>query len=97
MTRLLPSFGIRGRLLLLIVFPTASILTAVLVINTLRMRSVLLTFGEEILRERARTVAADIERGTAEAVTAARVMALAANHGLLGRRLDSLQFTRAVL
>ena len=97
MTRLLPSLGIRGRLLLLIVFPTASILTAVLVINTLRMRSVLLTFGEEILRERARTVAADIERGTAEAVTAARVMALAANHGLLGRRLDSLQFTRAVL
>jgi methyl-accepting chemotaxis protein WspA len=95
--RFLPTLGIRARMLLLVVLPAALILTTVIVLNSLRMRAVLLTFGEEILRERAHAVAADIERGTTEAVTAARVMALAADHGLLGRRLDSLRFTRAVL
>ncbi len=95
--RFLPSLGIRGRMLLLVVLPAALILTAVILLNSWRMRAVLLAFGEEILRERARAVAADIDRGTTAAVTASRVMALAADHGLLGRRLDSLRFTRAVL
>jgi methyl-accepting chemotaxis protein len=95
--RFLPTLGIRARMLLMVVLPAALILTTVIVLNSLRMRSVLLTFGEEILRERAHAVAADIERGTTEAVTAARVMALAADHGMLGRRIDSLRFSRAVL
>jgi methyl-accepting chemotaxis protein len=61
------------------------------------MRGLLLAFGEEILRDRVQAVAADIDRDAAEAVTATRVMALAAEQGLLGRRLDSLRFVRAVL
>ena len=93
----LPSLGIRARMLLLVIVPAAVILSTVILINSLRMRALLLTFGEEILRERARAVAADIDRGTVEAVTAARVMALAADHGLLGRRMESLRFTRGVL
>jgi methyl-accepting chemotaxis protein len=95
--RFLPSLGIRSRMLLFVVVPAAGILATVIVINSLRMRGVLLTFGEEILRERAHAVAADLDRGTVEAVTAAHVMALAADQGFLGRRLDSLRFTRAVL
>jgi methyl-accepting chemotaxis protein len=89
--------GIRSRMLLLVVLPAMLILAAVLAANFLRLRGVLLAFGEEILRDRVQAVAADIDRGTAEAVTAARVMALAAENGLLGRRLDSLRFVRAVL
>ncbi|MDA1201754.1 MAG: methyl-accepting chemotaxis protein [Planctomycetota bacterium] len=95
--RLLPSLGIRSRMLLLVVLPAVLILAAVLLANYLRMRSVLLAFGEEILADRVATVAADIDRGTAEAVATARVMAIAAENGLLGRRLDSLRFTRGVL
>jgi len=95
--RFLSSLGIRARMFLLVVLPAVLILAGVLVANYLRMRSLLLSFGEEILRDRVTAVAAEIDRGTAEAVTAARVMALAADNGLLGRRLDSLRFSRAVL
>jgi methyl-accepting chemotaxis protein len=89
--------GIRSRMLLLVVLPAVLILAGVLAANFVRMRGLLLAFGEEILRDRVQVVAADIDRGATEAVTAARVMALAAENGLLGRRLDSLRFTRAVL
>jgi len=95
--RFLPSLGIRSRMLLLVVLPAVLILVGVLLANYLRMRSVLLGFGEEILADRVAAVAAGIDRGNAEAVATARVMALAAENGFLGRRLDSLRFTRAVL
>ena len=93
----LPAFGIRSRLLLLGVVPAVAILTGVLGMNFLRMRSLLLGFGEEILVDRVKMIAADIDRGTLEAVTAARVMAMAAENGLLGRRLDALRLARDVL
>jgi methyl-accepting chemotaxis protein len=92
-----PSFGIRGRMLLFGVLPAALILAAVLVVNFLRMRTLLLGCGEEILQERVRLIAAQIDRGTLEAVTAARTLAAAAEHGLLGRRLDALRLARDVL
>ena len=66
---LLPRLGLRARLLLLAVFPAAVILATVLGLNFLRMRTLLLTFGEEILRDRVRSIAADLDRDTAEAVT----------------------------
>ncbi len=84
-------------MLLLGVLPAVVILAAVLAANFLRTRTLLLGFGEEILHDRARRIAADIDRGTLEAVTAARTMATAAEHGLLGRRLDALRLTRDVL
>ena len=84
-------------MLLLGMLPAAAILASVLAVNFLRMRSVLLTFGEDILRDRVKVVAARIERDTLEAVTAARVMAMAAENGLLGRRHDLLRFVRDVL
>lgn len=58
----LPAIGIRTRLLVLGVLPVALIVAAVLAINTLRMRSVLLGFGEQRLLDRARAVAAEIDR-----------------------------------
>ena len=94
---LLPRLGLRARLLLLAVFPAAVILATVLGLNFLRMRTLLLTFGEEILRDRVRSIAADLDRDTAEAVTTARVMAIASENGLLDDRLEALRFTRDVL
>ena len=93
----LPALGLRGRLLFLAILPAAAILTAALGLNYLRMRTLLLDFGQEILRERVRAVAADIDRETADAVTTARVMAIAAEHGMLDNRLQALRFTRDVL
>ena len=94
---LLPRLGLRARLLLLAVLPAAVILATVLGLNFLRMRTLLLTFGEEILRDRVRSIAADLDRDTAEAVTTARVMAIASENGLLDNRLEALRFTRDVL
>jgi len=91
------SFGLRARLLLLAILPAVAILATVLVVNFLRMRSLMLDFGTEILKDRVRTIAADIERDTVEAVTTARVMAMAAENGFLEDRLKALRFTRDVI
>ena len=92
-----PALGIRTRLLLLGALPAVLILAGVLAINFLRMESLLLAFGKDLLLDRARMIAADIDRGTLEAVTAARVMAKAAESGLFGRRAESLRLARDVL
>ncbi|MFM8986434.1 MAG: hypothetical protein ACKONH_10320, partial [Planctomycetia bacterium] len=94
--RLAP-LGIRTRMLLLGVVPAVAILAAVLGTNFLRMRSLLLGFGEEIGVDRVKMIAADIDRGTLEAVAVAKTMALAAENGLLGRRVDCLRLARDVL
>ena len=93
----LPALGLRARLLFLAILPAAAILAAVLGLTFLRMRTLLLDFGQEILRDRVRSIAADIDRETAEAVTTARVMAIAAENGMLDDRLQGLRFTRDVL
>ncbi|MFM8953173.1 MAG: cache domain-containing protein, partial [Planctomycetaceae bacterium] len=93
----LPPLGIRSRLLLLGILPAAVILAAVLAANFLRMRSLLLSFGEEILRDRVKAIAAGIDRDTREAVTVARGLAMAMENGLLGRRADAIRLARDVL
>jgi methyl-accepting chemotaxis protein WspA len=94
---LLPALGLRARLLLLAVVPAAVILAGVLAMTFLRMRALMLEFGEEILLDRVRAIAADIDRDTHEAVTTARVMAIAAENGMLDHRLEALRFTRDIL
>ena len=93
----LPTLGIRNRMLLLGVLPTAIIFLAVVLLNFQRMQSLLLDLAEEILAERTQVIATEIDRGTLEAVTAARTMATAAEHGLFGRRQESLDLARSVL
>ena len=92
-----PAIGLRARLLLFAILPAAVIVAAVLALNFLRMRSLILDFGGEILRDRVRVIAAMIDRDTAESVTTARVMAMAAENGLLADRLAALRLTRDVL
>lgn len=92
-----PALGLRARLLLLAIVPAAAILATVMVINFLRMRALMLEFGQEILLDRVQAIATTIDRDTTEAVTTARVMATAAENGLLSSRSDALRFTRDVL
>ena len=94
---LLSTLGIRNRLFLLGILPSLLIIAAVIVANVLQSKAVLLALSREMVLDRARVIATEIDRGTLEAVTAAKVMALAAQNGLLGRRLDSLRLTRDVL
>jgi len=93
----LPALGIRPRLLLFGILPAVALFAALLAIDYLRMQRLLLAFGEAVLLDRARMIAGEIDRGTLEAVTTARVMALAAEEGLFGRRAESLAFARRVL
>jgi methyl-accepting chemotaxis protein len=89
--------GIRTRLFLFGLLPAALILAGVLTLNHLRTRRTLLEFGRQILLDRVTAIAADIDRDTLEAVTAARTMAQAAEAGLFGRRAESLRLAREVL
>ena len=93
----LPTLGIRNRMLFLGILPTAVIFLAVVLLNFQRMQTLLLDLSEEILAERTQVIATEIDRGTLEAVTAARTMATAAEHGLFGRRQESLDLARSVL
>jgi len=93
----LPTLGIRNRMLLLGVLPTAVIFLIVVLLNFQRMQALLLGLAEEILAERTQVIATEIDRGTLEAVTAARTMATAAENGLFGRRQESLNLARSVL
>ena len=93
----LSSLGIRSRMLLLGILPAVLVLTAVLSLTFLTLRSVLLDFGRRILLDRVRAVAAEIDRDMVEATTATRIMAAAVEEGLLGRRKDSVRFIRDVL
>ena len=72
-----PALGIRLRILLLGILPAVLILAAVLAVNFLRMQSLLLSFGEEMLLDRAKVIAGEIDRGTLEAVTESQGMPLA--------------------
>ncbi|MBL6713849.1 MAG: methyl-accepting chemotaxis protein [Pirellulales bacterium] len=93
----LTTIGIRLRLFLLGILPTLLIMVVVLWMTYARMQDLFEEFGEELLAERAATIAAEIDRDTHEAVTAARVMAIAAEQGLASRRGESVAFARAVL
>ena len=84
-------------MLLLGILPVAVIFAVVHITNSQSIETVLLEFAEEILHERAGVVATEIDRGTLEAVTAARTMATAAEHGLFGRREESMALARSVL
>jgi len=93
----LPTVGIRYRMLLLGILPAALIFAGIHLTNTRSIETVLLELAEEILSERAQVIATEIDRGTLEAVTAARTMATAAKHGLFGRRQESMALARSVL
>jgi methyl-accepting chemotaxis protein len=92
-----PTIGIRLRLFVMGILPTLLILIVVLWMTYARMQWLFEDFGMELLAERTATIAAEIDRDTREAVTAARVMAIAAETGFAGRRQESLDFSRAVL
>jgi methyl-accepting chemotaxis protein len=93
----LTTIGIRLRLVLFGILPTLAILAGVLWLTYARVADVLERFGEQLLMERVASIAAEIDRDTTEAVTAARVMAIAAEQGFFGKRAESLDFARAVL
>ena len=93
----LTTIGIRLRLFLLGILPTLVILVVVLWMTYARMQDSFEQFGEELLAERAATIAAEIDRDTCEAVTAARVMAIAAEQGFADNPQGSVNFARAVL
>jgi methyl-accepting chemotaxis protein len=93
----LPTLGIRTRMLLFGILPAVLVLAAVLGNNFLRLRGVLLDFGKEILLDRVRVIATDIDRSTLEAVTVSRVMAAALENGFLEQRPAAVEFLRDVV
>jgi methyl-accepting chemotaxis protein len=59
----LPAIGIRPRMFLLGILPAVLLLATVLCVNFLRMQSLTLSFAEEVLLDRAKVIATDIDRG----------------------------------
>ena len=93
----LPPLGIRGRLFLFGILPALVLVAAVIAAQLLRTRAIVAATAEGMLVDQAAMIAAAVDRGTLEAVTAARGMALAARNGLFGRRPESLRLAREVL
>lgn len=93
----IPNLGIRHRMLLLGILPAVIIFTVIHITNSQSVENALLELAEEILRERTAVIATEIDRGTLQAVTASRTMAMAAEHGLFGEREDSMALAKSVL
>ena len=92
----LPAIGIRPRILILGVATLA--LLAMLVFGVYRRGlEVLRESAEETIRGQAAAIAAEFDRGTLEALTAARGMALAAAEGLVQDRGSLEELAHAVL
>ena len=70
----LPYVGIRLRMLLFGILPAVLLLATVLCVNYLRIQSLLLSFAEESLLDRAKVIANEIDRGLRDDVDPARVI-----------------------
>ena len=93
----IPALGLRRRVLLLAFLPALLTLAWLVWINHGRAQTLLMGFANDVLVNRAQTIAARIEAAALETFTAARVTAVSAQGGLFGRRLDSLRLARDVL
>ena len=92
----LPAIGIRPRILVLGAF-TLFLLTLLVWGGYRRGVEVLRESAEEAIRGQAAAIAAELDRGTLEALTAARGMALAAAQGLAEDEASLGNLARAVL
>lgn len=89
--------SLRGKLLLFGVLPTIAVLTGVIIHTGQGMYGIARSDNELLLRSLATEVALEVERSNTRAVLAARIMALAQEQGLFGKRRESSQFARRVL
>ena len=89
--------SITGRMLLLGVVPSASILLGILIYVIAGMYGSLRLVNEKNMRVLADGVATDINIGNTRAILAVKVMALAQQEGLFGRRIESIQYAKSVL
>lgn len=87
----------RGRMLLFVLLPTALILAVVMIFLSGRTVRAMRGEAEALVRERARTIAGQIDKGNEHAVQTTRVMALAQAEGLFGNREASIRYVRRVL
>ena len=93
----IPSLGLRRRVLLLAFLPAMLTLAWLVWINHGRAQTLLMGFANDVLVNRAQTIASRIEAAALETFTATKVTTASAQGGLFGRRLDSLRLARDVL
>ena len=89
--------SITGRMLLLGVVPSASILLGILVYVIAGMYGSLRSLNENNMRVLADGVATDIDIGNTRAILAVKVMALAQQEGLFGRRKESIKYAESIV
>lgn len=89
--------SITGRMLLLGVVPSASILLGILIYVIAGMYGSLRSLNEKNMRVLADGVATDIDIGNTRAILAVKVMALAQQEGLFGRRTESIEYAKSIV
>jgi signal transduction histidine kinase/DNA-binding response OmpR family regulator len=89
--------SVTGRMLILGVLPSVSILLGILFYVIAGMYDSLRSLNEHEMRVLADRVAAEIDQGNTSAVLAAQVMAIAQQEGLFGQRDASIEYARSVL
>jgi signal transduction histidine kinase/CheY-like chemotaxis protein/HAMP domain-containing protein len=89
--------SLRGKLLWFGVLPTIAVLTGIIIHTGQGMYGIARSDNELLLRNLATEVALEVERSNTRAVLAVRIMALAQEQGLFGKRRESSEFARRVL
>ncbi len=89
--------SLHGKLLWFGVLPTIAVLTGIIIHTGQGMYGIARSDNELLLRNLTTEVALEVERSNTRAVLAARMMALAQEQGLFGKRRESSAFARRVL
>jgi len=86
-----------GKMLLFGVFPAGVILTVLVLVSTQTMYDFVIDQKKNALLKLTKSIAAEIEQGNIQSVTAAKLMAWTQENGMFGDREASLNFARQVL
>ncbi|QDU63273.1 Methyl-accepting chemotaxis protein PctC [Planctomycetes bacterium Pan216] len=89
--------GLRGKMLLYTILPISILLITINGLTLSKLFSVLRADNEELLAMRVKNIADEVEKENLEAITTVKVMALAEENGLFGKREESKAFARQVL
>jgi methyl-accepting chemotaxis protein len=89
--------SLKGRILIYLVAPTILVISAIILITSINSFSSAREQAEQAIRQQAKQVAQEIERGNSNAINIAQIMVLAQEESMFGNREESSALARRVL
>jgi methyl-accepting chemotaxis protein len=89
--------SLKGRIIIYLVVPTILVIAAIIIISSINSFSSAREQAEHAIRQAAKQIAQEIERGNSNAINIAKIMVLAQEESMFGNREESSSLARRVL